>query len=207
MSEIDGLIQRLDAWLQENRPEYYTRLNPGVTDEEITSLETFLGWKLPEDFIALYKWKDGSTSLYFEAETLYDAWHFLPIENVKFCWSGLNAAILTDEYFPKNWWKKSWIPYLENNGDFLCLDCEGTFTNLKHQILKFRHDDAFRSVENSSIEFWLMCLVKSSESIIPSDDEPVHIMMSSADRKLLDPNYPKVFFAGDNPNEDPRKWI
>ena len=51
VSEIDGLIQRLDAWLQENRPEYYAATRRwGLQMKKSSFLEASLDTQLPEDF-------------------------------------------------------------------------------------------------------------------------------------------------------------
>ena len=53
-------IQRLDTWLKHNRPEYYQSLLPGLTEAELAEVERKLEVLLPDDFRALYSWRNGS---------------------------------------------------------------------------------------------------------------------------------------------------
>jgi hypothetical protein len=56
---MEDLIQRLDSWLKQNRPEYYAQLLPGLSDEELTAFEKTLGVALPDEFKLLYQWRNG----------------------------------------------------------------------------------------------------------------------------------------------------
>ena len=61
---MDDLIQRLDSWLRQNRPEFYQQLLPGLSDEELANFEKTLGVELPDDFKLLYQWKNGEQDDY-----------------------------------------------------------------------------------------------------------------------------------------------
>ncbi|HEY9729582.1 MAG TPA: SMI1/KNR4 family protein, partial [Chroococcales cyanobacterium] len=64
---MPDLIERLDRWLRQNRPGYYSQLLPGLTDEQIMEFEEALGISLPPDFKLLYKWKNGQPSGHYDS--------------------------------------------------------------------------------------------------------------------------------------------
>lgn len=55
----EDLIQRLEQILQERAPAVVDALQPGLTDEQITDIETASGFQLSDDLRALYKWHNG----------------------------------------------------------------------------------------------------------------------------------------------------
>lgn len=55
----EDLLQRLEQILQERAPAVANALQPGLTDEQITDIETAGGFHLSEDLRALYKWHNG----------------------------------------------------------------------------------------------------------------------------------------------------
>ena len=56
---MEDLIERLHRWLRENRLKYYSKLLPGLTDEEILALEEALCISLPPEVKLFYKWRNG----------------------------------------------------------------------------------------------------------------------------------------------------
>ncbi|MBV8455938.1 MAG: hypothetical protein JO122_04920 [Acetobacteraceae bacterium] len=56
---VAELIARMDRWLAANRPDYYAKLQPGVTDLALTEFENRFQLKLPDSFRALYAWRNG----------------------------------------------------------------------------------------------------------------------------------------------------
>jgi cell wall assembly regulator SMI1 len=59
---VSTLAERLEALLQTNAPEALAGLNPGLSDERITELETAANLKLPDDFKLLYRWHNGQNT-------------------------------------------------------------------------------------------------------------------------------------------------
>lgn len=57
----DQLLARLEAILKERAPAILDSLNPGLSDEAITKLETDAGLKLTEGLRAPYRWRNGSS--------------------------------------------------------------------------------------------------------------------------------------------------
>ncbi len=58
MPDIVKALEKITAWLQNNCPEGFATLRPGLTREEIEEEVPSLG--LPEEFYQLYQWKNGN---------------------------------------------------------------------------------------------------------------------------------------------------
>ena len=57
---MNPLVSRLDAYLREHRPALYASLQPGLSNDELTTWEATLGGvPLPTMFKALYRWRNG----------------------------------------------------------------------------------------------------------------------------------------------------
>ena len=105
----DKLIERLDAWLAVNRPEYYSALRPGISTNSLDAFDVRFSLTLPESFRKLYSWRDGQPSNLFES--IYENWQFLSLDQITSTKQSLDEMIGTDFDDPK-WWRKSWIPFL-----------------------------------------------------------------------------------------------
>ena len=68
---MENLLERLEQWLRLNRPDYFSRLQPGLTLEEITEISAPLGFKLPDEVIKLYQWHNGTLGFYDEFFIIY----------------------------------------------------------------------------------------------------------------------------------------
>lgn len=59
----------------------------------------------------------------------------------------------------ENWWNAKWIPLFHNGGgDYICYDCEGTFTGNAGQIIEFWHADNDRNIIAPNLEAFLFQL-------------------------------------------------
>jgi cell wall assembly regulator SMI1 len=56
---MDKLIQRANAWLKANRPEYYATLRPGVDDAALEAYQARFGLVFPTELRQLYRWRNG----------------------------------------------------------------------------------------------------------------------------------------------------
>jgi cell wall assembly regulator SMI1 len=52
---VAEVIARMDRWLAANRPDYYAKLQSGVTDAALTEFENRFQLKLPNSFRRLYQ--------------------------------------------------------------------------------------------------------------------------------------------------------
>src|SRR3712207_5050248 len=55
----EELLQRLEHVLRERAPAVAESLQPGLTDERITEIESAAGFRLPEDLRSVYRWHNG----------------------------------------------------------------------------------------------------------------------------------------------------
>ncbi len=152
MSEIDELIQRLDSWLKKNRPDFYASLNPGATDKEISHFESELGWKLPEDFVRFYQWKNGDGEL-------IPGWRWLSLKDIEELRNWFSEYTQNKPFEQQQPWHPDFIPFLDNGGgDYYCLDRLGIWNGVSNQIIYHCYDD--RSyIESSRFDLWLEVIV------------------------------------------------
>jgi cell wall assembly regulator SMI1 len=77
---------------------------------------------------------------------------FMPLEAVIESKDMLDGMIGT-EFLEPDWWRRDWVPFLENGGgDLLCLDAGGFETGNVGQVLWFDHGDADREIIHASID-------------------------------------------------------
>ena len=75
-----SLIKRIAEGLSANRPGYFVKLQPGVTNAELELFEQRFSLQLPAAFRALYKWKNGQPASC--SESLQGNRMFSPLEAV-----------------------------------------------------------------------------------------------------------------------------
>ncbi len=191
-------IHRLDNWLQHNRPEYYQSLRPGLTEAEFAELECELGVTLPDDFRALYCWRNGSN---LDEPVGLDYLSWMSADAVVYQWKSLRNVAFSSwqdlqppEYLKsiEEWWNDKWIPFQFSwRGDVLCLDLEGSFGGGPGQLLKYVHDDEPREIYYPSIEAWLKTLVTNVETSGLTweewDDYDLTTIIAASN-----PGYPKI---------------
>ncbi|HEX2911454.1 MAG TPA: SMI1/KNR4 family protein [Chloroflexia bacterium] len=156
------LIQRLDSRLATNRPDYYAKLLPGLSQPELDDFEKKLGLALPESFKEFYRWRNGQAIGYnvsfAHGYSLMSAYSVIQSRNI------LNELLENGDFERENWWHPDWIPFLDNlSGDNYCLDLAGSFNGVKGQVLSFYHDDVERAIFNASFEKWLETIVTALE--------------------------------------------
>lgn len=75
---MQELINKLDRWLQANRPAYYNSLRSPWENEKFEQIQNLIGTELPEFFRTLYGCKEGQSALI--DESLYDNWRYFQFE-------------------------------------------------------------------------------------------------------------------------------
>ena len=56
---FEQLLARLDALLQQHRPDYYAQLSPPATAAELTAFEAEFALPLPLELRHWYGWRNG----------------------------------------------------------------------------------------------------------------------------------------------------
>ncbi len=138
------LIEILDANLKTKRPDYYSKLNPGLTDEKIKQLEEKYHFVLPDELKELYKWKNGQQENCYSS--LINNSMFLSLESA-FSSKEILDGMIGSDFEIVNWWNENWFPIFDNGGgDHICYDAKGIFTGESGQIIEFWHADHDRNV-------------------------------------------------------------
>lgn len=132
-------IKKLDNWLKENRNEYYSKLNNGLTSEQMKDWEAKLGFNFPNDFKVLYQWKNGQKPE--NRECFFGHLYFDPIEVVYEQWEFGNEDLTQFNEDDTIVWGESWLQFMsaiDSNG--YCLDVNGDFKE-PGNIIYYIHDD------------------------------------------------------------------
>jgi len=164
---MEDLIQRLDQWLQQNRPVYYGYLQPGLTDEQLRNFEETLGIKLPLDFQLFYKWRNGRPLSLLSSgfSSLVPGFTWLSAEGVVSNLSHWEGA----EEVAVNWWHPRWIPFLtDDTSIFICLDMQGSFEGKVGQV---DGDEPQRNIMHENFAKWLETIVVALERRLFTGDE------------------------------------
>ncbi|MFC0780208.1 SMI1/KNR4 family protein [Flavobacterium sp. HJSW_4] len=150
---MESTLQKLDQNLSSLRPEFYESLKEPLKDTEIESLENRYNIVLPEDIKALYKWKNGQENSSFESFVNNST--FIALEE-SLDIASENTSMIGFDFEIENWWNAKWIPLFHNGGgDYICYDCEGTFTGNSGQIIEFWHADNDRVVIAPNLKAFL----------------------------------------------------
>ncbi len=158
----NALIDRLDRWLSDNRPEYYSQLQPGAAAESLAAFEQRFSLRLHKVFRALYQWRNGQNPNH--SASLQGNRMFSSLEDIAATKDMLDGMIGYDFDDPQ-WWRRGWVPFLSNGGgDHLCLDVAAEDRGSPGQLIAFWHDWEDRSVEYPNLTAWLTDLVKSMEN-------------------------------------------
>jgi cell wall assembly regulator SMI1 len=198
----EELIARLDGWLQEYRPDYYTSLQPGVSDERWGDATREFGAALPTDLKALYTWRNGQGQ--GAREALHFNWDFMPLDDSLDTWRMLSEMREIGEFPTVLWWHKGWFPFLvSGSGNHLCIDTQGALDGVPGEVLFFDHADAGRTVEHQSFRKWLETLVALWEAGECTFEDEYGVSSEGYGHYLefvaaINPGYPKL---GDSDQE------
>ena len=77
----------LAAFIQEHHPDLIADLNPPATDEQLDTLETLIGQRLPEDFRQLYRLANGQDGL--ETPLFPNGYQFMTLDEIGSEWTAM----------------------------------------------------------------------------------------------------------------------
>jgi cell wall assembly regulator SMI1 len=159
MTSLTELIARADAALRAHRPDYYARLQPAATEQEIAAAEAYYGFQLPEPLRALYRWKNGQERTCYQSLNGEDNLSFMSLQEGVEAHRILNDLDLAGEFAP-GWWDPAWVPFLANGGgDHVCM--EVTPEGRDAGLIWFFHDDEARPMPDTpSVEQVLEVVVE-----------------------------------------------
>lgn len=191
------LIERLDKWLKENRAEYYQKLSPGANDEDLAELEELIDAKLPDGLRALLKWRNGQDARNYDS--VYYNYQLMGSEDIADVVDMNNSMLENEEFDQANWWDTHWIPFLQKDGDYYCIDMAGSFGGSVGQVIEFNHDYEGRDVEHPNFDAWLETLVEACEQgLMEEDDTGLQPSSDEFDElyEKINPGYPIKHKAG-----------
>ena len=102
------LISRLDQWMEEHRPAYYAKLQPGLSGDQLHEFERDIGFRVPDAFKELYAWKNGQDPGCSAA--MQHNRMFMRIEDVLDTHRMLNEFLEGGEFDHEMWWSPQMGP-------------------------------------------------------------------------------------------------
>lgn len=140
-------LNRLEKLFIEKNNTSGDEFQSGASIDELKRAESAIGVKFTQGLSSLYMWKNGQANSY--ANDILFNFKFMSLHEVVTTKKIMDEMIGSDFEDP-NWWKKEWIPFLDNGaGDNYVVD---TVTG---KIIWFWHDDGKRNIIADSLEAWL----------------------------------------------------
>jgi predicted DNA-binding WGR domain protein/cell wall assembly regulator SMI1 len=187
---VKGQLARLSALWAEKRPGFEKRLRPGASGAALARFKKALGLKIPLEFLALYAWHDGAKDHQVDRlET--DGW--LSLAGVLKFKKMLDTMGFEDEStYPKYSWSPAWVPFLESDGDSVCVDT-------RSGVVFKRYNDTHVVLLAPSFGAWLAAHVAITEAIrVAPDEDPDETFFGAFSggigqriRRRTSPGYPK----------------
>ncbi len=97
------LLDRMDRWLKSNRPDYYARLRPGISNERLNEFEARFDLTLPVEFRLRYQWRNGQEPTC--SASLQKNFMFSSLEDITTTKQLLDGMIGADFEDPR-WWRR-----------------------------------------------------------------------------------------------------
>ena len=170
MNDIENLWSRLEAWAGANAAEMLSDLNPGATDDQVTALESELGFSLPDAFkasLAVHNGEDdgwpckvfANHGAYLSTSRIVEEWRQRqqfgedieedPEELLQ------QGVITVDGPVKPKMFLRHWVPFMECNGDvFWAMDFSPAAGGTEGQIIQVDWEGcSWNVVANSFTDF------------------------------------------------------
>ncbi len=146
-------LDQIEQWLQANRPDYQSMLEPPAADDALRSAEEKFGLELPGNVKALYRWHNGQKPREFTP--LLHNLTFMTLSEVIATKEALDHVAEFDQWQRDSWWP-NWFPFLDNGGgDYLCVDLGGFKTGNIGQLLWFDHETHEHEIVHENLDEFL----------------------------------------------------
>jgi cell wall assembly regulator SMI1 len=181
-------IERIERWLQVERPAYFRRLRKGASSDDLKSLEALTGAVLPDSFKEFYLWRNGQWPS--NRNALCNNALFMRLPEIEAKWDIMDQLSAVSDFHERRWWRPGWIPFLDDGGgNNLCIDLEGTFSGGRGQVISFRHNLESREVLFPTFSSFLATLASVLERTQwPKGEQSWHLPEEEIRR--LNPGYP-----------------
>ena len=166
MTSMQTLWQNLIDAAKKAAPKADIVINNGTNLDAIKALEILIAKPLPQDFINSYLVCDGIS----KGKVQLFGPRLMPIAEIMLNWQSMkeikasgafmqkSKAILSEpaQGIKNDWWNDYWLPITDNmSGDYDCIDLDPTDEGVYGQVIRFMHDDAYRSLEAKSMQDWI----------------------------------------------------
>jgi len=153
---MEKQLEILEEHLKISRPEFLSKLNSPLTENEIKLLEEKFNLILPGEIKTLYQWKNGQPESCFKS--FVNNSMFMTLEDCLSTSQELTSMIGSD-FEIENWWNKDWLPIFSNGGgSYICYDTGGTFTGQKGQLIEFWKADNDRNIIAADLKSFVIKL-------------------------------------------------
>ncbi len=171
MDDIENLWSRLEKWAAANAPQILSGLNPGATGDQVDALESELGLTLPDAFKASLAVHNGESDGW-PCKVFVDHGAYLSTLRIAEEWRQRQQfgedleedpdelirqdVITVDGAVQPRMFLKSWVPFLECNGDvFWAMDFSPAAGGKRGQIIEVDWEScSWKVVADSFVEFF-----------------------------------------------------
>jgi cell wall assembly regulator SMI1 len=117
--EMGGILDRLEKWLVEHRPEYHRALQPGASSGDLKTLKSQLNRPLPAALRSLLGWHNGQDP---DAVGCFEQdRRLMGCSEIAAAAKDLQEASASGK--SSDHFDPAWIPFLDDEaGNYVCLD-------------------------------------------------------------------------------------
>ncbi|MGE3803421.1 MAG: SMI1/KNR4 family protein [Gemmataceae bacterium] len=139
--DIASCWARIERWLGDNVAEVVKSLPRGARPAALARAEKLLQYELPGDLKEYLSIHDGSGGL-----SLHDDGKFMSVAEILAAWKnnfGAYGDNTTDEWvrprgpIRKKRFRRKWLPIVDGNGYYLCLDLDPPKGGKKGQVIEY----------------------------------------------------------------------
>lgn len=113
---LEGVLNRIQAWLDHNRPRFARGLKPGATDSQLDSAQLILGKKIPPELRQLLAWHNGQDEKL--VGTFERSFHLVSLDEMVSLTQELEKS-------PPPGWNSDWLPFLASHSDsYVIVACD-----------------------------------------------------------------------------------
>lgn len=139
MSELTNALNGILNWFENNKPSTIDSLQPGLTIEEIESIVKDLPFRLTQEVIELYQWRNGMID---DGSCFFSAFRFLPLEEA------IEELKLMEEAWGLSL-PLGWFPLFEYEGEYFA--AVGAEENTENSLILHTYhgiDISYRNLTN-----------------------------------------------------------
>ena len=158
------------AWFEENdyiKPAFVYTKDSGTNIESLTKV---FPYRLPPDFLEIYRYIDGQRINFVTGEVALGFYlngqRLMCTNEIILCYESmckhfnsekLHEVVIPDTGIRQKWWDEGWLPMISDHcGNFLCIDMHPTKQGIVGQVIQFVHDECDRKIVSGSFNELLL---------------------------------------------------